>query len=196
MDIHYEQHFYKVEFLKNNFLRNLCSGQHVLEVGCFEGEITKHIVECSPKSLCLLEASSGCINRLQEKFPQARVIHGDMHDDFDHVGSVEVAILLGVIYHTHAPLFVLEQLVNCCSPKHIVLDNMSQSLGWHIEIPNQPGMRYVLGDKKCCNIVINIGDEIIASALDNLGYQLITHAQYPEQTRSPGMPVFHFEKRV
>jgi phospholipid N-methyltransferase len=181
----------KCKFLHENFF-NLCNNATVLEVGCFDGFITEHIAQHRPAHLVLLEAAAHPVAQVAEKFPQATVIHGDMHKDMIKVGSVDVAIVLGVIYHSPAPLYVLEEIINHCSPQHIVIDNMSPVFQWQLEEANQPGMRYMINQTKSCNIVINIDNELLIKAFDNLGYKLAKQLQYPPDARSANLPIFHF----
>jgi hypothetical protein len=55
-------------------------------------------------------------------------------------------------------------------------------------------MRYAVGDKKTCNLVITISNELTVQALTNLGYELITQKVYPQGARGSGNPIFHFQK--
>ena len=121
----------KCDFIDHNFLP-LCQDRTVLEVGCFEGWITERIITHAPKKLILLEPHKKSVDFVVEKFPQAVVIHGDMHEEEDlkQVGKVDVALVLGVIYHSHAPLYALEKLVNLCDPQTIILDNMNPCFEW------------------------------------------------------------------
>jgi SAM-dependent methyltransferase len=187
-----DQHFNKCKFLNDNFLSVICGNKDVLEVGCFDGWITELVVQHNPKKLTLLESNSFSLDLIREKFPQAQVIHGDMHKDFDKVGAVDVALMLGVIYHSPAPLLVIEELVNHCRPNDVVIDNLSPAFEWRNEPSNVPGMRYTTNDMKTCNIVINIDNEIMITTFYNLGYRLITQSQYPNNARGPGAPIFHF----
>ena len=188
-----DQNLVKCNFLNDNFL-HYCRNKTVVEIGCFEGHITEWIVKNNPSKLTLLEASEMPTRIVKQKFPEATVIHGDMHDDLYKIGKVNIALVLGVIYHSHAPLQVLEKLVNCCNPDTVIIDNMAPVFSWGEEIPNQPGMRYVINNRKTCNIVIPISDEIIILAMKNLGYQLITSAIYPPEARGAGNPIFIFKK--
>jgi len=187
-----EQHRNKCEFLNNNFLSTLCANKVVLEVGCFDGWITELIVQHNPTKLVAMEANKSSSELVQKKFPTTQVIYGDMHKDFYKVGPVEVALLLGVIYHTPAPLLVLEELITHCQPNDVVIDNLSPSLQWRNEPTNVPGMRYTTSNVKTCDIVVNIDNEIMIAAFENLGYRLVTQSQYPINARAPGAPIFHF----
>jgi len=117
-----------------------------------------------------------------------------MHEDLDQVGKVDVALVLGVIYHSHAPLHMLEKLVNCCDPETVIIDNMSPIFHWVPEIANQPGMRYVVDGRKTCDLVITVSNELLLQAMTNLGYQLLTKDHYPADARGAGNPIFHFQK--
>jgi hypothetical protein len=110
------------------------------------------------------------------------------------VGKVNVALVLGVIYHSHAPLHALEKLVNSCEPDIIILDNMQPFLDWKEEIPNEPGMRNTIDNKRTSNIVISISNEITITAMKNLGYNLVKQDEYPHPSQGWGNPIFHFEK--
>ena len=187
-----DQHLNKCKFLNDNFLSLVCNNKDVLEVGCFDGWITELVVQHNPKKLTLLESNSFSADLVRKKFPKAQVIHGDMHTDFDKVGAVDVALMLGVIYHSPAPLLVIEELVNHCRPTDVVIDNLSPVFQWRNELSNVPGMRFTTSDMKTCNIVINIDNEIMIAAFKNLGYRLITQSQYPNNARAPGAPIFHF----
>ena len=182
-----------LNFLNDNFL-NYCRDKSVLEIGCFSGNITEWVIKNNPSKLTLLEANGQAVETVKEKFPSATIIYGDMHEDLDKVGKVDVALVLGVIYHTHMPLNVLEELVNCCDPTTIIIDNMSPIFQCRPETTNIPGMRYVIGDKKTCNIVITIDNDIMIHAMSDLGYELITQQKYPEGTHRFGHPIFHFQK--
>lgn len=185
----------KCQFIDRNFL-HLCQDRTVLEVGCFEGWITERVVTHNPKKLILLEPHKKSVNFVAEKFPDATIICGDMHEESDlkQVGQVEVVLLLGVIYHSHAPLHALETLVNCCDPQTVILDNMNSRFEWVEEPINEQGMRCTVNSRKTCNIVININNELTIKAMNNLGYQLVKQEAYPENAQGAGRPIFHFEK--
>ena len=170
----------------------MCANKVVLEIGCFDGWITELVVQHNPKQLVLMEANKVSFNIVKKKFPGAQVIYGDMHKDFYKAGPVEVALLLGVIYHTPAPLLVLEELINHCRPNDVLIDNLSPVFEWRQETANNPGMRYTTSRVKTCNIVISIDNEMMIRAFKNLGYRLVTQSQYPDNARAPGLPIFHF----
>jgi 2-polyprenyl-3-methyl-5-hydroxy-6-metoxy-1,4-benzoquinol methylase len=185
----------KCDFIDHTFLQ-VCQGRRVLEIGCFEGWITERVLTHNPTQLILLESHKKSVDFVTEKFPQTTIIHGDMHEavDLEQVGPVDVALVLGVIYHSPAPLYALEKLVNICKPQTIILDNMNPRFEWRDEIANEQGMRNTVTEWRTCDIVINIDNTITIQAMKNLGYNLVRQEEYPTPAQGYGKPIFHFER--
>ena len=189
------------EYLGNTYF-SMCQGQDILELGPLNGEFSTEILKHGPKSLTLLEASRQAISKLQYKFTDSdvvKIIHGDMHNDLEQVGKVDVAIVLGVIYHSHAPLHLLEEIVNQCNPNVILLDAPGANPGWGVacqdELPNMHGMRYIINSRKTCNIVMQLYQETIVLAMRNLGYGVAVADTYPcDVNIKSNVPIYKFEK--
>lgn len=182
----------------NQHVMQLVTNQTTLEVGCFDGYISAVIAKHSPSMLILLEPAQQSLKSAAARLVDTnhRAICGDMHLDLNQVGKVDVALLLGVIYHSPAPLHVLEQLVNHCDPTHIVVDNPGNAFEWRHETHNVPGNRYTVDNYKSCGLVSRINDEVLITAMQNLGYQLKWAKQYPKNSMSQGSPIFYFVKNV
>jgi hypothetical protein len=188
-----QQQFQKIiDFLNKNFF-SLCRDKVTAEIGCFEGHLTEHILLHNPSELILLEANNEALKIVQQKFPQCKSILGDMHLDFNKVGQVDIVFLLGVIYHSHAPLHILEEMVHYSNPQTIVIDNPGSGEFVIDEIPNIPGMRYITDGRKSCNLCSLINEEVIIKAMKNLGYSLIKRYKYPEGSRVAGNEIMHFD---
>jgi hypothetical protein len=184
------------QYIDDNFL-NVCRNKSVVEIGPYDGWISERILNHCPQQLTLVEARKQSADMLQlnPKLKSCNVLLGDMHYDLDQVGQVDVAIALGVIYHSHAPLLMLEELVNWCNPQSILLDNPGQILKWLKELANAPGMRHTVTDRKTCGIVIEIGEELLIAAMINLGYQLHWKQILPGNlSLKANWPVYQFEK--
>lgn len=184
------------QYIDDNFL-HLCRDKSVVEIGPFDGWISERIMNHQPQQLILLEARKQSVDQLRSnpKLKSCKVLLGDMHYDLNQVGPVDVAIVMGVIYHSHAPLLVLEELVNQCNPQSILLDNPGQIFKWTKELVNNPGMRHTVSDKKTCGIVITIDEDIIITAMENLGYQLHIKQILPRNlSQKVGCPIYQFER--
>jgi hypothetical protein len=74
--------------------------------------------------------------------------------------------------------------------------NVERAIGQEQQnsFPNSPGMRYVTDNRRTCQLVMNISDEILILAMKNLGYELTDQKKYPTDSLIPGAPIFYFEK--
>lgn len=181
---------------------DICRDRTVVEIGPYDGEFTEQILAHNPKLVVAIEASLPAVVKVERKFKtdsRVKTVHGDMHFDLAQVGSIDVAIVLGVIYHSPAPLFFLEELVNQCNPEIILLDMPGSSPGWGVECqreePNISGMRFTTTNRKTCNIVIQLYVETVVEAMRNLGYGVARANTYPYDVNiKGGVPIFQFEK--
>ena len=71
---------------------------------------------------------------------------------------------------------------------------MAPCFEWNHETANNPGMRYVIDNKKTCDLIITIDNELTTQAMLNLGYELIAQKVYPAEARGNGNPILHFQK--
>jgi hypothetical protein len=184
------------QYIDDNFL-HVCRNKSVVEIGPFDGCVSERIMNHQPQQLTLIEARKQSVDRLQlnPKLKSCKVLLGDMHCDLNQVGQVDVAVVLGVIYHSHAPLLMLEELVNQCNPQSILLDNPGQIFKWTKELVNDPGMRHTVSDRKTCGIVITIDEDIIVTAMTNLGYRLHMKQILPGTlSQKTGCPIYQFER--
>lgn len=186
------------KYIDEHFL-HLCKNKSVVEIGPYDGWISELIIKHQPYNLTLLEANKNSVGHLKSNpnLKLCNVLLGDMHSDLNQVGPVDVAVVLGVIYHSHAPLLVLEELVNHCDPQTVLLDNPGQKFYWSEEPINDPGMRHTVTDKKTCGIVITIDEAMIVTAMTHLGYRLHVKHFLPENSSFKGklVPIYQFEKQ-
>ena len=183
-----------------NHVFHVCENRSVLEVGPLNGHYSKVLVQINIKNLTLIEASENACDILETiNWPASKnikIIHGDMHKDLNLAGKHDVVLLLGVLYHSHAPLHVLEETVNNCDPDYIITDACEDSLNFTDEIANCPGMRYALAGKKTCNIVSHIDQTVLKQAMHNLGYECIIKIYHPQSAYCAGRPINIFKKAV
>jgi len=181
---------------------DICRDRRVIEIGPYHGEFTKQILAHDPCSVVAVEANLAAAVKVEQRFKadsRVQAIHGDMHFDLAQFGPMDVAVVLGVIYHSPAPLLFLEELVNHCDPAIVLLDMPGSSPGWGIECqreePNVAGMRYTVTPRKTCNIVVQLHVETIVEAMRNLGYGVARADTYPYDVQiKGGVPIFQFEK--
>jgi hypothetical protein len=156
--------------IDENYL-SVCKNKTVLEIACGSGNISRYIVDQTPKSLILIDLGV-------EKSPvpetnTIKFISDDVHQWLPMSPTIEVVVCFGFLYHLHSPLHLLELIVNYCDPKTIILDNVvaPHPLAFNKEINNRPGQRYVK-EWKYCPFNMPTPFFIINQSLDHMGYKL------------------------
>lgn len=153
----------------------ICKNQRVLEIGAFNGDHSKLIVQHTPVYFEIIEGNASVIKRLENIPKIDKVIHNDVMIQLqENSKQFDVCICLGVLYHLHSPLHLLELMVNKCQPKHILLDCVTavHPLVFHSEIMNLPGNCQTVVGWKSCELNFVVPFFIFNTSLHNMGYQL------------------------
>lgn len=163
------------EIIAKEFFK-VCDNKNVLEIAPFNGHQTQAITTYNLNSLTLVEPNSEVENVLIKKFPTATVIVDDIFNFYQNKFPVDIVVACGLLYHLHSPLHLLELIANQSDPDYIILDCTSHNnININVELPNQPGNRYTIGDWKSVNYYIAIPFDYIDSSLNHLGYTCIKH---------------------
>ena len=157
--------------INQNYLA-VCENKTVLEIACWNGDISRRIVEHNPKFLTLLDP--GIDKSPLMESASIKFVKDDVHHWLPTASPVQVVICFGLLYHLHSPLYFLELLVNYSDPETIILDNVvaPHPLAFNIETNNMPGQRQVRKDWKYCPFNMPTPFFIINQRLDHMGYQL------------------------
>ena len=111
---------------------------------------------------------------LAAQYPLAQIINDDIFSVYQNPMPVDVVVCLGVLYHLHSPLYLLELMVRQSDPKTIILDNFAvPGIGHGGMIPeptNSPGNRYSQHPMLSFSIAFPL--EVFEQALLDLGYKL------------------------
>ena len=104
------------ELLNETF--SVCSGKSVLELASFDGHISKFIRKQKPASHYTVEPDT------------ERAVYGPntfiatANDYYNTtVPTVDVVVCMGLLYHLHSPLHLLEQIINKSKPKVIIIES-------------------------------------------------------------------------
>lgn len=160
------------DFIVQEFFPYL-QGQSVVELGSSLDCFTENIAEKAEKLVCI-EFDPTVVEQLKQKnYKNTEVIYGDFHEEVRTVGQYDAVVIYGILYHSCAPLGLLEDIVNYIKPKIILIEALHDynTIYGIDEEPNRIGMRWV--DKKSCKIVLDIGFPIYKLALENLGYRCL-----------------------
>jgi SAM-dependent methyltransferase len=154
---------------------NVCRDKTVLEIGPYIGIHSQVILSHEPKELTLVEANHAVINTLTNTFSDknVNVIHDDIFFYLEETHNFDVVVCCGVLYHLHAPLYLLELIVNRSSPQYLILETFTrQYFSLDIEDDNSPGARQLVNGWKSVNMSIKIPKDAIINGMNNMGYRL------------------------
>ena len=149
----------------------------VLEIGPFHGWHTAIIQEKSPASLTVVEPDIASAKNLLRLLPKQNIVCQDIHQYLEQQHNYDVVVCLGVLYHFHDPLWILELIVNRCNPEYVILDCVvdTPELAFLREKINVGGNRIVDQNWKSCNFTLVAPFEVIDNAMKDLGYSLEKH---------------------
>ena len=144
-----------------------------LELGPQDGTwFTQHLLNYT-QDVTVIELNDWMADKLKEIYPMVNVIKDDFNECLRSVGEFDAVIVYGVLYHSHVPLKILEDIANFVKPKYILLENIlgaksSNTVTAEIEEANKAGMRF--NKMKSCNIVLSFGQDVYTTAMTSLGY--------------------------
>jgi SAM-dependent methyltransferase len=149
---------------------------NVLELGSMGGtHFTTNLFRYT-SNITAIEFDLFSVHYLKRHFPTVKVIHKDFNECLPTVGEFDAVVIYGILYHSHAPLKIIEDVANFVKPKFILLESVlglraKDDVSIWEETPNLPGKRY--SERKTCGLVINLGQSYYDFALGNLGYEKI-----------------------
>jgi SAM-dependent methyltransferase len=160
------------DFLHTEFLDDL-DNKHIVEIAPFTGAQTQIIYRSDFLSLTLIETNPDAVQHLVQTYPRARVIHEDIFEAYEKIDlTCDVVICLGLLYHLHSPLYLLENIVNRSQPRSIILDSVHCGFlgqgGLMAENINVPGNMYTKRKAVPRSVAFSYPD--INTALTDLGY--------------------------
>jgi SAM-dependent methyltransferase len=98
----------------------------VLDIGAKHGHHAEIILKNNPKKLTLLDSSEEYCANLKNKFQNYNNVEILGDDAFLFINQnskkVDVVTLLGLLYHFHSPLHLIELIINYLDPQIIILD--------------------------------------------------------------------------
>lgn len=148
-----------------------CQYQSVLEIGPGDGRHTREILKHTPRSIDTVEGHEPCLNHA-DKLSVIQEHHDDVMLFLGQPRLFDVVLCLGVLYHLHSPLHLLELIVNHCQPRALIMDCvmapqqlqlLPESRGvWG---SNQPRLHW-----RSCDVNLVIPFLTYLQVLDHLGY--------------------------
>jgi len=159
----------------NNRYFSICQNQRVLEIGPFSGDHSKLIINNAPSYFETIEGDAKSARKLSNITGIDNVIHNDVIIELqENSKQFDVCVCLGVLYHLHSPLNLIELIINKCQPKYLLLDCVTapHPLVFLDEVPNKPGNCQTVKEWKSCKLNFVIPFFIYNQSLHNMGYKL------------------------
>tara|TARA_B100001109_G_C18694478_1_gene394964 strand:- start:89 stop:673 length:585 start_codon:yes stop_codon:yes gene_type:complete len=118
----------KLEVLKEKFF-GVSKGESVLEIGSANGRYTEEIVELAKDVVCVEPDDSYLSNGIysNKKVSVFNQTILDYYSDKNNKFDFDVVYCMGVLYHSHSPLMILDKIITLSKPKHIIIDTFQPS---------------------------------------------------------------------
>ncbi len=107
------------DFLREKVFRPNVENMEVLEIGPLIGLQSNEILSCNPKQHTTVD-------------PHFKPTFKGTLNDYINSGecqSFDVVICMGVLYHLHSPLHMIEQIINHCRPKTLIIETTVNNYG-------------------------------------------------------------------
>ena len=150
----------------------ICENKKILEIGPFNGLHTQVVKSHNPQKITLVELYEHALIALKQDYSDCEIVENDIFHYLEKPREFDVVLCFGVLYHLHAPLYLLELIVNRISPQFVCLESFDGVLFTNQEDDNTMGARQLVSGWKSANISVKLPKELIITAMQNLGYKL------------------------
>ena len=156
---------------------SVVQGKTVLELGSFGGWHTELMINLGAKSITCVEPNLNIRNNDIYKHNNIKLESCTANDYYlgTNVSTVDVVTCLGVLYHLHSPLHLLEQIINKSQPKFLIVETTYNDKTYVAdEVFNVPGN--AVPDKQIstpilANLIMPIDD--IVKCIETTNYKAI-----------------------
>jgi SAM-dependent methyltransferase len=162
-----------LDFTEQNYF-DVCRGSSVLEIGPCEGKHTARILSQNPKYFEIIEGNKTTADILLQNKNIDRIVVDDVMLALTEKKSFDVVICLGVLYHLHSSLHLLELIVNNCNPKTLILDcvRAPSALEFLPEPSNLIGQNQTRQGWRSCDFNLVTPFLTYYDSMANLGYKM------------------------
>lgn len=155
---------------------SVVQGRTVLELGSFGGWHTELMINLGAKSITCVEPNLNICNNIynHDNIKLERCTANDFYLS-TNISTVDVVTCLGVLYHLHSPLHLLEQIINKSQPKYLIVETTYNDKTYiSDEVYNVPGN--AVADKHIstpisANLIMPIDD--IVKCVETTNYKAI-----------------------
>ena len=117
-----------LENFKEKFL-SFSKNKSVLEIGSSDGGYTEHIVDIAKDVVCVEPDDSYLDNGVysNDKVSVVNRTILDYYNDKNNKFDFDVVYCMGVLYHSHSPIMILDKIITLSKPEHIIIDTFQPS---------------------------------------------------------------------
>jgi SAM-dependent methyltransferase len=150
-----------------------CEDNRVLEIGAGHGRHSEKILQRNPAHLTTIEGDKQAATELSS-VKGINIVVDDVMMVLKNDHPFDVVICLGVLYHLHSPIHLLELIANHCRPSVIVLDCVMAPdvLQFCAERPNNPGNNQTRNGWRSAGLNLVAPFLVYLQCMDALGYEL------------------------
>lgn len=173
------------KMLDNYYYNHICEifsiakNNVVLEFGSFRGWHTSALLECGAKKIIAVEPNkhSFVVNNPIYSDPRVEFHSCTANDYYKNFNEqVDVVTCMGLLYHLHSPLHLIEQILNISKPKYFIVETIMryEDIKLSPEPYNVSGYAHsdtTISTPLKYNIVLDINDLI--PCICSVGYELI-----------------------
>ena len=173
----------EVEYLETvSEILSLVKDKVVLELAPFLGWHTSIMLNNGAKKIICVEPNSIVIGSAVYSDPRVNLHISTANDYYKTTReTVDVVTCMGLLYHLHSPLHLLEQIINFSNPEYLIIETVirSDSIELVYEEYNVPGNAFKdRGITKQIPYTTTLDIRDFSSCICSMGYSLIKHSTH------------------
>jgi SAM-dependent methyltransferase len=160
-------------FIDQTYFQNF-KNQRILEIAPFVGLHSKLIANKQPKYFKCIEGDQLNLEKLKQIPNIDEIVIDDAWLAINKEELFDIVICYGLLYHHHSSLQLIEQIVNFCKPKYLLIDCVTAEhpLAYNAESAGSSGNRQVRNNWKQAGVNLKTPFFIINQSMFNMDYQL------------------------
>jgi hypothetical protein len=178
-----------LDFVSDNYLY-ITKDKSVLELASFFGWHTRRMLEQGASHITCVEPFTQAANESIYADDRVTLIQSTANDYYKTATEhVDVVTCMGLLYHLHSPLHLIEQITNINAPQYIIIEtckNEQNSFFFSEEINNVLGNAFAdEGITKPVELTVAIDAELIFNCIETAGYKRIKSSVHVDEFECP-----------
>ena len=166
-----------LDFVTENYL-SITKNKSVLELASFFGWHTRRMLEQGASHITCVEPFSIAANESVYADERVTLFQGTANDYYKTAfEQVDVVTCMGLLYHLHSPLHLLEQITNINTPQYIIIETCKtaqNSFFFSKEVSDVEGNAFAdKGITRPVELTVALDEELIFNCIEAAGYKRI-----------------------